>query len=94
MISILTQDSYFDHPRSNYHLRNALSTQGFATNEILALQTSKCIKPGGEQESNSRYYQCACAADETEPLHDTHDGVGCRTHPRRGEASDNFVELG
>lgn len=79
---------------SNDHLRNTLTAECLAADELLAPQTSQRVEDGGDSEHDSGGNETRGAGDETNPLDSTHSGIHSGAHVIGGEAADEGIELG
>lgn len=76
------------------HLCNTSASQSFASNELLALHTRKCIESGGNNQENSGGDQTASSRGKADPLDSTEEGVYGSSHPVGRKAADEAIEFG
>lgn len=76
------------------HLGYALSTQGLAALERLALETSKRVEDGGEGEEDGADDQAGRLRPDANPLYSAQHGVEPSAHVVRLDLADEGIELG
>lgn len=76
------------------HLRNALTSQCFATNKVLVLQAGKRVEKGGQDEEDGSCNQARRSITQAGPLNSAEDCVHGGTHVVGGEATDEVIKFG
>lgn len=76
------------------HLCDTSATKGLASNECLALESSKAVADGRERQENGSSNQTRAHNDDAEELDQGHDAVGTRPNVVGGNLPDELVELG
>ena len=71
-----------------------MSTQGLATLERLALDTSKCVEDGGDHEKDGSDDQARCLRPDADPLYNAQYGVESSAHVVRLDLADKAIEFG
>jgi hypothetical protein len=76
------------------HLCDTSTTKGLASDESLALESSKAIAESSKRQENGRCDQTRAHDNDTEELNDSHSSVGTCSNVVGGNLADEFVELG
>lgn len=79
---------------SDNHLRNSLTTQGLASNELLLREPCECIEYSRDDEEDGTGDQARRPFGKTDKLNTTQDGVHASAHPISRETADKSVEFG
>lgn len=79
---------------SDDHLRNSLTTQGLAPNELLLRGPCERIEYGRDDKENGAGDQARRPFGKTDKLDTTQDGVHGSAHPVSCETADESVEFG
>jgi len=80
--------------RSDNHLRNALSTECLATDELLLSQSCQSVAYSRQSQEDSCGNQTASIHYDAEKLNHGHHAIDCCSHVVGGESADESVELG
>lgn len=75
------------------HLRNAGASEGLAADKGLALDASKEVAEGSQEQEDGGGNQTAGARDVADELQGGHDAVGSGAHVVGRDLADDFVKL-
>ena len=79
---------------SHHHLGDALSTQGLAPDEVLALDAGQRVEDGCDQQHDGGRDQARSSEWDADKLDDAHDQVDASAHVVGRHAADKGIEFG